>query len=173
MSIPEANLRNCLALLEPHATHADTPSLHDPLYALLRGDEGGNESLLTAALSSGSLHPAAAAIRDELAPFVDVEAPGMLSTLLRFGPVGDPSDLVGEVARRLERAASDRRVLGQRIESLESGLDASSRSANAVAALGAFALLFALLGWAVALGWMDVNWMDPPRVGAQEGSEVR
>lgn len=97
----------------------------------------------------------------------------MLSTLLRFGPVGDPSDLVGEVARRLERAASDRRVLGQRIESLESGLDASSRSANAVAALGAFALLFALLGWAVALGWMDVNWMDPPRVGAQEGSEVR
>ena len=38
----------------------------------------------------------------------------------------------------------------------------SERASNAVAALGAFVLLFGLVGWAIALGVLDVAWMDAP-----------
>ena len=162
MSIPEPDLRSCLALLEPHASHPGTPAIHDPIYAMVTGDCGAVLPELIAALERHSTHPAAPKIREILAAHVTIEVPGLLSVLTRYGPVADSDDLPGEVARRLERYEEERRITRGRIESLECALDASGRSANAVAALGAFALLFALVGWAVALGWMEVNWMDSP-----------
>ncbi len=162
MSIPESDLRDCLALLESHAAHPGTPAIHDPIYAMLTGGSGSETVELVAALERYPTHPAGPEIREILAAHVVIELPVMLSVLSQYGPVSDPDDLPGEVGRRLERYEEERRVTRSRIESLECALDASGRSANAVAALGAFALLFALVGWAIALGWMEVNWMDAP-----------
>lgn len=51
----------------------------------------------------------------------------------------------------------ERRVLTGRSDDLESALAASNRSINAVATIGVFALLFSVLGLAMALGWLDVT----------------
>ena len=165
MNIPEPALRTCLSLLEAHASHPDTPALHDPLYGLLTGGGESDKQALATALVAHASHPCGARIRESMAPYIQVEVPDLAAVLGRFGPIGDSTDLLGEVGRRLERSASTQQVLRDRIEGLEKALDHSGRSANAAAALGAFVLLFGLLGWAVALGWMEVQWIAAPVPG--------
>ena len=69
---------------------------------------------------------------------------------------------MGEVARRLERAGEVRRILDARVLQLEGETRAARRTANGVAFVGALVAIAALVGWAVALGWWEISWMDPP-----------
>lgn len=165
MNIPQPALRTCLSWLEVHASHPDTPALHDPLYGLLKGGGEPDKQALATALVAHSSHPCAARIRESMAPYITVDVPDLAAVLGRFGPIGDSTDLLGEVGRRLERSASIQHVLRTRVQGLEQALDRSGRSANAAAALGSFVLVFGLLGWAVALGWMEVQWISAPVPG--------
>ena len=165
MNIPEPVLRTCLSLLEAHASHPDTPALHDPLYRLLTGGGDADKQEIGTALVAHASHPCATRIREALVPYIKVEVPDLAAVLGRYGPIVDSTDLLAEVGRRLERSASTQQVLRDRVESLEMALDRSGRSANAAAALGAFVLLFGLLGWAVAFGWMEVQWLTEPIPG--------
>ena len=107
-------------------------------------------------------HPAARALRALLATHVSVKEADLASVLARYEPVSGDVDLIAEVDQRLARAASQHRRMRKHIIELENGLGRLQRSANALAALGAFALLFALLGWAIALGVLEIQWMDAP-----------
>ena len=174
MSISESDLHRCLLLLEPYASHAATWAIHDPLYALLSDDSDAMRAELAMALSEHSSHPAVPEISRILAGHVSVVEPDMHAVLVKFGPVETPDDLAGEVARRLQKSASERRVLHGRIEVLEAALQVSKRSSNAVATIGAFALLFSIVGWAVALGWLEVTWLESPsRPNTEQAQSVR
>jgi hypothetical protein len=165
VNIPEPVLRTCLSSLQAYASHPDTPALHDPLYGLLTGGGEPDKQALATALVAHASHPCAARIREGMAPYITVDVPDLAAVLGRFGPIGDCTDLLGEVGRRLERSVSTQHVLRTRIQDLEQALGRSGRSANAAAALGAFILVFGLLGWAVALGWMEVQWISVPVPG--------
>ena len=171
MSIPESVLRSCLQLLEPHAAHPATPALHDPVYGLLDGDSLALEAAIAQAVMVHAGHPAASQIRTLLSSYVSIEDADLAAVLARHGPIGLEADLVGEVDRRLSAAAASQRVMRGHIQHLEAGIEKAQRSSNAVAAVGAFSLLFALVGWAIALGVFEIHWMDAPvpsNVGAAQ-----
>ena len=163
MSISKSDIQRCLLLLEPHASHSATLAIHDPLYALLSDDSDARIAELTMAINDQFNHPAVPELLHILTGHVSVTAPDMRGALAKFAPLETPDDLVGEVGRRLERNAAERRILNGRIDELESALRASNRSSNAVATIGAFALLFSLFGWAIAFGWLEVDWLTSPR----------
>ena len=71
-------------------------------------------------------------------------------------------DLIAEVDRRLDKQVQHIRMLKNQIDGLECDVVRAERASNAVAALGAFSLVFGLFGWLIALGMIDVQWMDSP-----------
>jgi hypothetical protein len=166
VSIPKPALERCLQQLEHHAAHPGTPAIHDPIYGLLSGPTEAQALAFSRALACGlqahSGHPAAAGIRAELQDYLHIPETDLASVLAHHGGDASSEDLVAAVDRLLVASAGQKRVMRARVETLERLLSQMRRSSNGVAALGAFALLFALLGWAVALGAIEVNWMDSP-----------
>lgn len=162
VTIPSSALRTALDCLERFARHPDTAALHDPIYALLQDPDSGAEEALVRSISAHTGHPAVAELRAILGGHVEISAPDLAAVLERHGPVRDADDLVSEVDRRLSSYADSERILRAQIDHLEGGLVQAERASNAVAALGAFVLVFGLIGWAIALGVLDVQWMDSP-----------
>ena len=162
MTIPAPALQSCLQLLEQHAAHPATPALHDPIYGLLQEPSDALEAALAAAIVAHAGHPATPALRAALEEHLNVQAADLPTVLARHGIVETGQDLVATVDRRLDAAAITKRMMGARIQGLETALVRAERSANGLAALGSFALLFALVGWAIALGVFEVQWMDAP-----------
>jgi hypothetical protein len=162
VTIPESALRTALDCLERYATHPDTAALHDPIYALYQDPGSGNESAVVRSVAAYTGHPAGTELRSILGPHIELATPSLAAVLERHGPVRDEHDLVGEVDRRLVSQRETERILRLQIDSLEGDLVQSESASNAVAALGAFVLLFGLVGWAIALGVLDVQWMDAP-----------
>ena len=143
-------------------SHPGTAALHDPIYALISEPECGEERALVRSIMAQPGHPASVELRSILEPHVDWDAPDLGAVLQRHGPLRDEGDLVAEVDRRLCAHHETERILKRQVEHLEGELVVAERASNAVAALGAFVLLFGLVGWAIALGVLDVQWMDAP-----------
>ena len=162
MTIPEAALRNALDCLEKFANHPDTAAIHDPIYALLNDGGRPEQEALERALASHVSHPASVELRAVLGPHVQLAEPSLATVLERFAPVVESSDLNREVERRLQQHEQLNRRLRQDKEELERALLRAKQSSNAIGALGAFGVLFALVGWAIALGILEVHWMDSP-----------
>jgi hypothetical protein len=162
VTIPQPALRTALDCLERFASLPGTAALHDPIYALFQGSSSGEEAAIARLVTAHSGHPAVAELRTILAPHMELTAPDLAAVLERYGPVRDEDDLVGEVDRRLCAYGESERVLRKQIDHLEADMVQAERASNAVAALGAFVLLFGLCGWAIALGILDVQWMDAP-----------
>ena len=162
MTVPEAALENALECLERFSNHPDTAAIHDPIYALLK--EGGdlNEQVMLRSLMAHPAHPSSVELRAILGPYLEWSASSLGSVLEGHGVVVNPDDLVAEVDMRLTAHKKTERLLRLEIDEIESKLAQAERGSNAVAALGALALMFALFGWVIALGWMDVQWIDAP-----------
>jgi hypothetical protein len=166
VTIPKPVLKNAIECLEAHVAHPQTGALHDPLYALLQGD--GTMTAVAAALAQHISHPARTALMALLGPYIEVATVDLEQILRRHGPLEAEADPVAEVDRRLADAASHSRVLRARIGELERQVEGHSRTANALAAAGAMVAIFGLIGWLVALGWIEVAWMDSPTVDGPE-----
>ena len=162
VTIPQTALRNALDCLERFASHPGTAAIHDPIYALLVEPEEGEETAIVQVINAQPAHPASAELRAIFAPHLDWPDPDLGAVLARYGPVREADDLVAEVDRRLHSHNETQRILRQQVENLEGDLMVAERSSNAAAALGALVLLFGLVGWAIALGVLDVQWMDAP-----------
>ena len=162
MTIPRPALQNALDCLEKYANHPATAAIHDPIYALLQGDVHGQQEALERALMAHASHPASVELRSFLVEHVSLGPTSLAGVLERHGPIQNREDLVHEVERRLQQY--DKRLVTMKRERdhLERALSRANQSANAVAALGAFGALFALVVWAIALGLLDVEWMDAP-----------
>ena len=55
-----------ISCLEKYANHPDTAAIHDPIYALLKGEDLGQQKALERALSAHTSHPAAVELRSIL-----------------------------------------------------------------------------------------------------------
>ena len=159
MSIPQPVLEAAIAALELHAQHPGTGALHDPIYGMLQGDSGQLE-LLSAAMLAQSGHPASGALRELLGPYIEVPVPTVEAVLLRHGGVAG-EDVVLQVDQMLTEADQARRVLSARVHALEAQAGALGRTANGMAAVGALIAVFGMIGWLVALGWLEIAWIEP------------
>ena len=118
--------------------------------------------MLSHALVSMPAHPAVAELRLILDSHIAIEEASLATVLARHGGAIPGDDLVAEVDRRLHRQVQQIRTMGNQIDRLEEDVVRAERASNAVAALGAFALLFGVCGWLIALGFFEVHWMDTP-----------
>lgn len=155
-----ATVQAALDLLEPWSTEPGSLALHDAVYAL--GEDPAAWGRLEAACARHPRHPALAALRELLGLTGEAPRPPLAEVLATHGPLPEDGDLVGEVARRLGRAAEVRGVLEARIAQLEGETAAARRLANGVAFVGAVVAVLALLGWAAALGLWELDWIEPP-----------
>ena len=162
MTVPKPALLQALDCLERYSSHPDTPALHDPIYALLQADEVEQEKRLGHALVSLPAHPGAAELRAILGHHISLEPASLVTVLDRHGGGPVDGDLIAEVDRRLQHQAQHIRGLKNQIDGLERDLVRADRASNGVAALGAFSLIFGIFGWLIALGFVEVQWMDPP-----------
>jgi len=162
VTVPQTALRSALQCLEKFSGHPDTPAIHDPIYLLLGDENKSHEKAVARALLSNPSHPAVVELRSIFDGHIEWEAPSLASVLEHHGALVESEDLVAEVGRRLDVHKKKERQLRLEIDRIEVKLVQSERAANAVAALGAFALMFALFGWMVALGWIEVQWMEVP-----------
>jgi hypothetical protein len=87
--------------------------------------------------------------------------PSIETVLAKHGGLG-VLEPVEEVDSLLTDARETRRVLSERINALEAQTAALGRMANGVAAVGAFLAMFGLIGWLIALGWLEVDWIEAP-----------
>lgn len=162
MFIPNPILQAALQHLEAHAAHPNTPAIHDPIYRLTK--EPGQEDMdaLAAALVAHVGHPSANELRELFHPYLALPESDLVHVLSRHGAAPTGVDLIAEVDRRLSKATEVRRILQARIGTLERELVETRRTANGVAALGSIALIFALIGWSIGLGIMEISWIDAP-----------
>lgn len=162
MTIPQSILEAAIAALEIHAQHPGTGALHDPVYAMLQGeDEAAALQALGQALASGAAHPAASALRAILGEAVVLPEPSIEAVLAKHGGIG-VLEPVEEVDSLLTDARETRRVLSARIDALEAQAAALGRMANGLAAVGALLAMFGLIGWLVALGRLEIAWIEAP-----------
>ncbi len=162
MTIPDSVLTNALDVLEPYAAHPGTGALHDPIYALLSGDEDATEAEVAAALGAQLGHPATGTLRKVLAPHIDWPAPTLREILARHEPLPAEQDELAEVDKRLTEATARERIHRDRILELQSHIEQLMRTANGLAAAGAMVAIFGAIGWLVALGWLNIHWIDAP-----------
>ena len=162
MFIPQPILQAALQHLEAHAAHVDTPVIHDPIYRLTKEPNQEDMDALAAALVAHVGHPAASELRDLLEPYLELPESDLVHVLNRHGGAPTGADLIAEVDRRLSKASETHRVLQARIGTLERDLVQTRRAANGVAALGSIALIFALIGWSIGLGIMEISWIEAP-----------
>ncbi len=161
VDIPKPVLESAIAALELYVQHPGTGALHDPLYGLLRGGRPQAREELAEALSAHTGHPAASTLRELLSEHLELPALSLEVIVVRHG--ADPErDALAEAERLLTDAATTRRVLSGRVESLEAQTAALSRTANGMAAVGALVAVFGMIGWLIALGWLEVSWIEPP-----------
>jgi hypothetical protein len=174
--IPEPILQTALQHLEAHAAHPDTPAIHDPIYRLSKDPNQEDMGALAAALVAHVGHPAVGKLRPLLEEYLDLPESDLVHVLSRHGGAPTGVDLIAEVDRRLGKASEARRILQTRVGALERELVETQRIANGVAALGAIALIFALIGWSIGLGVMEVSWIETPvpadKSGATSGTGV-
>jgi len=161
VKIPQTVLEAALAALEPHAQHPGTGALHDPLYALLKGDDGDAVAEFALALVSQSGHPAAGTLREMLGSHVALPAPTLEAILRQYEPLAEGADPLVQADRMLWEAKEARRVLSTRVLGLETEVRSLSRTANAMAAAGAILAIFGAIGWLIAMGWLEIQWLDP------------
>lgn len=160
--VPEpAALRAALQELEPYATHPDTGAIHDPMYELLQDPDPAHARALHQALRRLRDHPAAARIRQALGPDYALP-PRTLEDVLSEQGAWTHADPVYEVEHRLRSAARVRTVLEERLARQLDDNDRMARTANALAMVGALLAIFALVGWAGALGLWTIDWFEPP-----------
>ena len=162
MTIPRPALRKALDCLEMYANHPGTAAIHDPIYALLQGEVSGQMEALERALTAQSSHPASVELRSFLMEYLSLPNTSLATVLERYGPIQNAEDLVHEVDRRLHQSKQRLAELRNERDRLEHSLSHAHQSSNAVAALGAFGALFALVGWAIAFGFLEVAWMEAP-----------
>jgi hypothetical protein len=162
VTIPEPMLRRAIERLEDYATHPDTGAIHDPIYALIGGAGEEAEAALVVALQVRVGHPLAAELCALFAPHLEVGEPDLVDVLSRHAPVSDGTDPIAEVDRRLSDGQSRDRIQRVRIRDLERHLETMSRTANGLAAAGAIVGVFGAIGWLIALGWLEIAWIDAP-----------
>ena len=171
MTVPKDALENAIECLERFSNHPDTAAIHDPMYALLKDGGGVNEQAMLRALMAHPSHPSLVELRSILGPHLEWGPSCLGSVLEGHGAILTPDDLVAEVDRRLSAHKRTERLLRLEIDEVETKLAQSERGSNAVAALGALAMMFALFGWVIALGWIDVQWMDAPVPASPEAAQ--
>jgi len=155
------SLQEALEILERHPAHPQTPALHDPIYLLLTDFDLAHTEELERALRTCGEHPATPELRRLLGAPPETPEIGISEVLARHGGDRD-ADPVEETRRRLERAEAIEATLRERMTRLEAQVSVLDRTANRMGAVGAFLLVFAILGWLAALGVWEIDWMDPP-----------
>ena len=99
MSIPQPVLEAAIAALETHAQHPDTGAIHDPIYAMLKGDHG-QAIALGQAMAAYPTHPAASQLRAILGEHLEIAEPTMAAVIARYGATAGASP-IDEVDRML------------------------------------------------------------------------
>jgi hypothetical protein len=159
VTIPQPVLEAAIAALEVHVQHPGTGALHDPIYGLLQGEADQLEALSVAMLDQVG-HPAAAQLRELLDAYVALPVPSIEAVVARHGGLQDVEP-IGEIDRMLSDAVAARGILSARVGALEADAQALGRTANGMAAVGALVAVFGIIGWLVALGWLQIAWIEP------------
>ncbi len=162
MTIPESVLRAAIEILEGYPSHPSTGPLHDPVYAMLMEPGGSSMDDLAIALEDHTSHPGAEELRALFAGYVRLADLDLDTILMRHGVAVAGVDPIATVDRRLREDTDVRKVLERRITILENDLGHTRRIANGLAAAGAMVAVFGILGWLIALGALEIEWIDPP-----------
>ena len=157
-----ADLQRVLNRLDAFVHAPGTIALHDVLYRMLKEPDPAHVSALVSVLAAHPSHPLRREIEAELSPWLAGVPQSLEDVLLQDGPLPDTVDPVQEVRRRLSRAREVRRVLEERILSLERQGRTLYSTAYGMAAVAAFLAVFSVMGWLAALGFWEIPWLDPP-----------